>query len=153
LAIKQQIPQGPRVEQIVLEAPTAEELSAPGAVKQTHQQLAESKLALQLAQAELKAERQKSEGLLSRATTAETALQVLTVSIASFKHLALKVRLIEVVIVILLHYVSEASIAGHFITTLALSFACLVLVALIILIQRGAPPPTGVSTNAERPNK
>jgi hypothetical protein len=94
-------------------------------------------------QGELKAETLKTEGLISSATTAETALKVLRASMASYKDLALKVRLIEVVILILLHYVSEASIAGDFTKTVAFGFACLVLVALIILIQRGAPS-TGV---------
>jgi hypothetical protein len=139
LAIDQPIPQGPRVEPIELEAPTKAELCSVGAVKLTHQQMAELRGAIQLTQAELKAERQRTESLISRATTAETKLQILRASMASSKNVALKVRLIEVVILILLHYTSEASIAGEFTRMGALGLACLVLAALVILIQRGAP--------------
>ena len=101
MAIEQAIPQGPHVEPIELEAPTKAELCSVGAVKLTHQQLAELKQTVQLTQTELKAERQKTENLISRATTAESALQVLRASMASSKNLALKVRLVEVVILIL----------------------------------------------------
>jgi hypothetical protein len=139
LPAEQPFLEGPRVEPIELEAPTKNELCSIGAVKLTHQNLAELKSKVAALQEELKVERQRTEALASRTATAETNLSVLRARTENSKGLTTKVRLLEVVILILLHYLSEATMLGELAKAAAMGLGCVILGVVIFQMQRGAP--------------
>ncbi len=139
MATQQPIPQGPLVEPTELQGPTIAQLCSQGAVILTHQNLAEAKGTILSLQTELRVERLRNENLSGRATTAETQLLVLKAQTETSKNRDLKVRLVELVIILLLYYSGEAAKSGELVKLAVLAFLCVILVIVILLIQRSSP--------------
>ena len=138
MAIELTTPEGPVVGQLELEPPTKAQLCAPAAVWLTHLAVIDTKKTLAACQTELSAERQRNEALVTRANTAETTLAILREKVETAKGTSLKVRLVEFILLVLLHYLGEAATAGELAKSLTLCLVCILLVILVIMIERGA---------------
>ena len=141
MAIEQPTPDVASPNRIELEAPTEVELCSRGAVKLTHIELTELKMAHSAVQVELRAEKQRSDALTSRMNLIQTDYQVLRASLPSAKYRDIIIRIIELVIVTLLSYAIDFEKSGNTKNFLVFIVLCLVLVLLIALIQWTPRPP------------
>ena len=134
LPAEQSSPEGPRVE---LGIATEKELCSPGAVKLIHLELTELKVAHRTTVAELKAERQRSEGLTFRAHSSELDCSVLRERLGATGHRDLVVRLIEIVILGLLAFAIDFARSGSWPSFTVCTLLSVILAIAIKLIQQG----------------
>ena len=135
MAIEQPTPDVPRTNQIELEAPTEAELCTRGAVKLTHMELTELKMAHSAVQAELRAEKQRNDTLTARVNSIQTDYQVLQASFTPTRFREIILRIIELVVLVLLTYAVDFEKSGDTKNFAIFILICVLLVILIFLIQ------------------
>ena len=135
MAIEQQTPEIPRIPPIELDPPTEVELCSRGAMKLTHMALADLKVSFNKLAMEIQTERNRNDGLITRANAAETDLRVLRATVNSTGRQEITVRLIELVIIAIVSYAIDAAKSGAWKNFVVFCTASLVLVAVIVLIQ------------------
>jgi hypothetical protein len=135
LAIEQPTPDVSFPNRIELEAPTEVELCSRGAVKLTHIQFTELKMACAAIQGELRAERQRNDAVTTRMNSIQTDYQVLRASLQSTKYREIIVRIIELCILALLAYALDFEKSGDTKDFAVFLVICIVLVLVIALIQ------------------